>query len=210
MSLGVTDPAAVEDALRKSARVVDSSDAGKKLYGAGILQAADAVARVTFRHALVRLLALLAVTLLVARAARKKNARAASPWRPPTGSPRSPPGRASSSSRPGSCRACTLAVDVLARPIADMDLLAGVGGTPLPPARQRAHPVRPHGRSPSAMKRLRPVIAGFSAGTAAYLASVVVLGDAAGPFGHAPLLLWCGANALLCVWIARTNLAETT
>src|SRR5262249_22489800 len=81
VSLGVTDPVAVEEALRKGARVVDGSDDGKKLYGAGILQAANAVERVTLRRALVRLAALVAVTLFIARRARKKNANAASPWK---------------------------------------------------------------------------------------------------------------------------------
>ena len=66
MSLGVTEPAAVEEALRKGARVVDDSDAGKKLYGAGVLQAATAVERVTFQHALARLLALAGLTFLIA------------------------------------------------------------------------------------------------------------------------------------------------
>ena len=59
------------------------------------------------------------------------------------------------------------------------------------------------------MKQLRPAIAGFSAGTAAYLASAVILADAAGPFGRIPMLLWCAGNAVACAWIARTNLAET-
>jgi serine protease len=59
------------------------------------------------------------------------------------------------------------------------------------------------------VKRARPAIAGLSAGTAAYLASVVLLADAAGPFGRIPLLFWCAANAAVCAWIARTNLTET-
>src|SRR5262249_36039202 len=71
VSLGVTDPVAVEDALRKGARVVDGSPEGQKLYGAGVLQAASTVEQITLRHGLVRLVALAALTLLVARAARK-------------------------------------------------------------------------------------------------------------------------------------------
>ena len=67
-----------EEAIRKGARAVPGSDtdAGKKLYGAGVLQAADSVERVTFSHALVRLLALFGITFLIAAGARKKNARA--------------------------------------------------------------------------------------------------------------------------------------
>src|SRR5262249_5774687 len=82
VSLGVTDPVAVEEQLKKSARVVDDSEGAKKLYGAGILDAGAAVARVTAEHAITRLLALLGLTLLVARWAKKKSASATSPWRP--------------------------------------------------------------------------------------------------------------------------------
>jgi serine protease len=58
-------------------------------------------------------------------------------------------------------------------------------------------------------KRLRPWIAGLAAGTGAYLVSVATLSEAAGPLGHTALLAWCGLNAAACIWIARTNLAET-
>ena len=208
VSLGVTEPRAVEDALKRSARVVDTSEGAKKLYGAGILQAADAVEQVTFHHALTRLLALLAVTALVARAARKKNARAASPWRLSYWIPALAAGPGLFFFMPWILPRVDMAVDLIARPIADLDLLAGVGVHRWLPL---ANALIPFGLTVLAfgVKRFRPVIAGFAAGTAAYLASVVVLGDAAGPFGHVPLLLWCGVNALLCAWIARTNLAET-
>src|SRR5262249_43685703 len=101
-----------------------------------------------------------------------------------------------------------MAVDVLARPIADMDLLVG---TSLHRFLPLANALIPFALTALAfgVKRLRPAIAGVSAGTAAYLASVVVLADAAGPMGRIPLVLWCAGNAIACAWIARTNLAET-
>jgi serine protease len=212
VSLGVTEPAAVEAALLKSARVVDTSDGAKKLYGAGILQAAAAVERVTFQHALTRLLAVLAVTLLVARSARKRSKDSVSPF----SLARLDYWLAALAAGPGLffflpwvLPRVHLAVDLLARPLADVDLLLGVSVHQYLPL---ANALIPFGLTALAfgVKQLRPTIAGFSAGTAAYLASVVVLGDASGPFGHLPLILWCAGNALACAWIARTNLAETT
>jgi serine protease len=207
VGLGVTEPAAVEDALRKSARVVDSSEAGQKLYGAGVLQAADAVERVTFRHALVRLLALLGVTFVIARGARRKNAGAASPWRLGYWLPALAAGPGLFFFAPWILPRVHLAVDLLARPLADADLLVGVSLHRFLPL---ANALIPFALTAIAFgaKKLRPAIAGFSAGTAAYLASVVILADTAGPFGRLPLIAWCVGNAIVCAWIARTNLAE--
>jgi serine protease len=212
MSLGVTEPAAVEDAIRKGARVVDDSDAGKKLYGAGILQAANTVERITLHHALARLLALLGITLLVARAAKKKNASAISPFsaqRLDFWIPALLAGPGLLFFAPWILPRVHLAVDLLARPLADMDLLAGVSVHRFLPL---ANALLPFGLTAIAfgIKQARPAIAGFAAGTAAYLAAAVALGDAAGPFGHVAMLAWCSVNAALCAWIARTNLAETT
>ena len=97
----------------------------------------------------------------------------------------------------------------LARPIADFDFLVGASLHRWLPF---ANALLPFALTAVAfgIKRARPAIAGFSAGTAAYLASVALLGDAFGPFGRVAMIAWCGVNALLCAWIARTNLAETT
>jgi len=208
VSLGVTDPSAVEEALRKGARVVDDSPAGQKLYGAGVLQAANSVERITFHHALVRLLALAGLTLLIARGARKKNAAAATPWRLDYWLPALATGPGLFFFAPWVLPRVHLAVDLLARPLADADLLVGVSVHRFLPL---ANALIPFALTALAFgaKKLRPAIAGFSAGTAAYLASVVILADAAGPFGRIPLILWCAGNAVVCAWIARTNLAET-
>jgi serine protease len=208
MSLGVTEPAAVEDALRKGARVVDDSEAGKKLYGAGVLQAAASAERVTVRHVLVRLAALLALTLLIARSARKKNANAAAPWRVDYWLPALAAGPGLLFFAPWVLPRVHLGIDLVARPLADMDLLLGVTVHRFLPLANAAIPFALTALA-FGVKKLRPAIAGLSAGTAAYLTSVVVLADAAGPFGHVPLLLWCAVNAAACAWIARTNLAET-
>jgi len=208
MSLGVTDPASVEAALKNTAREVDPSDDAKKLYGAGILQAASAVERVTQNHVLVRLLALFGLTFLIARAARKKNANAATPWTPLYWIPALAAGPGLFFFAPWILPRVHLAVDLLARPLADLDLLLGVG----------VHRFLPlaNGLVPFALtavtfgvKKARPAVAGLAVGTAAYLASIVALGDATGPFGKVALIGWAVLNAMICLWIARTNLAET-
>lgn len=209
IGLGVTDPAAVEEALRKGARVVDTSDGAAKLYGAGILQAADAAARVTLTHAMVRLFALFALTFLVYASARKKNASATRPFSLAYWIPALAAGPGLLFFAPWLLPRVELAVDLLARPIADFDFLVGASLHRWLPF---ANALLPFGLTAIAfgIKRARPAIAGFSAGTAAYLASVAILGDAFGPFGRVAMIAWCGVNALLCAWIARTNLAETT
>jgi serine protease len=101
-----------------------------------------------------------------------------------------------------------LAVDVLARPIADLDLLVGASLHQWLPL---ANALVPFALTALCFgsRRLRPVIAGLATGTAAYLGSVAVLGEALGPLGRAALVAWCGVNAVACAWIARSNLAET-
>jgi serine protease len=209
VSLGVTDPVAVEEALRKSARVVDSSDEGVKQYGAGVLQAASATEHVTFEHAEWRLLALLGLTFLVARAAKKKNADAVNPWkRLSFWIPALAAGPGLFFFAPWLLPRVHLAIDVLARPLADMDLLAGAGYHRWLPLANAAVPFALTAVFFSA-KRLRPAIAGVAAGTGAYLLATAGLGEAASPFGHLALVAWCAVNAIGCFWIARTNLAET-
>jgi serine protease len=210
VSLGVTDPAAVEEALKSTARKVDGHD--PKLYGAGILQAADAAAKVTFNHVVTRLVALLAITLLVVRGARrqarKQNGEAASPWSLAYWLPALAAGPGLFFFAPWILPRAHLAIDLLARPVADLDLLVGASVHRWLPL---ANAIVPFALTAVAfgVKKLRPSIAGFAAGTAAYLASTVVLHESTGPFGKAALLAWCAVNALACVWIARTNLAET-
>lgn len=208
MSLGVTDAVAVEDALRDNARKVDDSDRGRLLYGAGILDAAASLSAVTVKHTIYRLLALLVTTLLVARAARKQNDSATSPWRLAFMLPALAAGPGLFFFAPWILPRVSLPVDVLARPIADMDLLVGVSLHRFLPL---ANALVPFALTAVlfGVKRLRPAIAGLATGTAAYLFATVAMSSAAGPFGRVALVAWCVLNAAICMWIARTNLAET-
>lgn len=208
MGLGVTDASAVEDALRDNARKVDDSANGQLLYGAGIVDAGASASAVTARQTIFRLVALLVTTLLVARAARKKNDSATSPWRLDFLLPALATGPGLFFFAPWILPRVSLPVDVLARPIADMDLLVGVSLHRFLPL---ANVLLPFALTAVlfGVKRLRPFIAGLATGTAAYLFATVALNSAAAPFGRVALVAWCALNAALCMWIARTNLAET-
>ena len=207
VSLGVTDPAAVEEALRSTARVVDTSEEGKRLYGAGILQAGTAVERVTKTHAMVRLAALLLFTLFVAASARKKSADATSPWRLGFLIPALAAGVGLFFFAPWILPRVSLVVDVLARPLADLDYLVGASMHRFLPF---ANALVPFALTAVlfGVAKARPFIAGIATGTAAYLTSVILLGESFGPFGRTALLAWCALNAFACLWIARTNLSE--
>src|SRR5262249_43902493 len=186
---------------------VDARAGGERLSGAGILQAADAVRAITLRHVLVRLGALALLTLLVARSARKKNANATSPFRLSFLIPALAAGPGLFFFAPWLLPRVNLAVDVLARPLADMDLLVGASLHRWLPL---ANAVVPFALTAVTfgVKSARPVVAGLAVGTAAYLTSVVALGEAFGPLGRVALIAWCAANAVACAWIARTNLSE--
>ena len=208
VGLGVTDPVAVEKAIRASARVVDPSDEGAKLYGAGVLQASAAAEHVTFTHLWTRLAALLAITLIVARAAKKRNPEATSPWRLSYWIPALAAGPGLFFFAPWLLPRVHVAVDLLSRPLGDLDFFFGASAHRWLPFANAAIPFALLTIS-FGSKRLRPWIAGLAAGTGAYLVSVATLGEAAGPLGHTALVAWCGLNAAACIWIARTNLAET-
>ena len=208
VGLGVTDPVAVERAIRASARVVDPSDEGANLYGAGVLQASAAAESVTFKHLWTRLAALLAITLIVARAARKRNPEATSPWRLSYWIPALAAGPGLLFFAPWLLPRVHVAVDLLSRPLGDLDFFFGASIHRWLPFANAAIPFALLVIS-FGSKRLRPWIAGLAAGTGAYLVSVATLGEAAGPLGHTALVAWCGLNAAACIWIARTNLAET-
>ena len=208
VSLGVTEPSAVEGALKASARVVDDSESGKKLFGAGILQVADAVQRITLVHALLRLVLVLGLSALVGTWALRKNQRATSVTSGGflLGALAAGPGLLFF--LPWILPRAYLPVDVLSRPLADVTLLFGTSVHQWLPL---ANVLLPFGLTMVAFgsRVLRPIVAGLAVGTAAYLLSVAGLGEHASPFGRALLTVWCVANAAGCAWLARENLAES-
>jgi serine protease len=197
VSLGVTHPEAVERTLRATARSAGPASE----FGDGILHSAAAVERAALTHLVVRVLALAALIFVVFRGSRKRGALT-SPWSPAFLIPAFAAGPGLLFFAPFLLPRHHGVVDFLARPIGDWDLLLSAGL---------------HGYLPLAnalipfalvllflsVRRLTPVLAGFSVGTAAYLCSVAVLRDVASPGGTLLLTLWCGLNAVACYWLAR-------
>jgi serine protease len=212
VGLGVTDPKAVEEALRASARKVDDSAGSEKLYGAGILDVAAATQRVTLVHGVFRFLAVLAFGMLVwasskKLAAKKAGGTATSPWRMSFLVPALAAGPGLLFFAPWVLPRVYLPVDLLARPLPELDFYIGASLHQWLPL---ASALLPFALTTVfyGVRSLRPLVAGLSVGTAAYLASVAALGEMTGPFGKTALLAWCAVNAVLCLWIARTNLTE--
>lgn len=205
VSLGVTDPASVEEILRAEARTVDPSPGGKALFGAGILDAQAAVSQVTVTHFLVRLAWVVGLALWVGSAARRRTPGATSPFRPLFMLFALAAGPGLLFFAPWVLPRATLWVDVLARPIPDMDLFIGASLHRWLPL---ANVFVPLALTVLAFgsKTARTAIAGLSVGIAAYLGSLLVLGDATGPFGSTALFVWAALNALGCAWVARVNL----
>jgi serine protease len=207
VSQGVTDIDAVEAALKGSARKVDDSEAGKRLYGAGILDAAGAVRDVWMKQATYRLVAFVGLALALVVAARKKAKDA-----------KVTPGflLAGLAAGPGLLFFAPLVasrtiapIDALARPVGDLTLLVS-------PELHAWLPLA-NGLVPLALtallfhvRAMRPALAGFATGTAAYLLAVPLLGQHGGPLGAAALAGWCVLNAAVCALVAKTNLAATT
>ncbi|MGH7328149.1 MAG: DUF5942 domain-containing protein, partial [Polyangiaceae bacterium] len=61
------------------------------------------------------------------------------------------------------------------------------------------------------VKKLRGVLAGFAIGAAALLAQMMISADVASFLGSGLFFrLFCIANAVVCLWIARISLDETS
>jgi len=207
VGMGVTDPAEVERLLAEHARVVDPSEGGKRLFGAGILDVEATLRAVHFKQALTRL-ALVAIlsALVVFLIGAKKRGEAR------LGAPQFL--LAALATGPGLLffaplflSRVHLPVDVLARPVADLDFFIGASVHRLLPL---ANALVPFALLVTTFqwRAFRPFVAGVGVGTAAYLTSLLVLGQAYAPFGQAAMIAWCVGNAAASLFIARTCLAE--
>jgi serine protease len=206
VGLGVTDAAAVERYLTETAKELDESDGGRDKYGAGLVQASDAASRVVVTQTLTRLIALAMLALLAFHWARKR-------------------GKTISAASPGFWLSALIAgvgllffapwvlsrhqlwVDLLSRPFGEWDLLIGVSLHSFLPLANMILPLV----MVLVLLRVRgaaPWLAGFSVGTAAYLASVALLGQLATPFGWLVTTLWCAVNAAVCLWLASLLIAK--
>jgi len=201
---GVTDPAAVRATLQSTAR----PKAEKNLFGAGILDAGAATTHVFYTHLLLRLAALLALGVLVARSMRKKNGS----FRWTAGSTLGALWTAvglvpvlpllGGLARAGSLRVWA---EMLARPLGEWDLLAGAGLHRFL-ILASAGPALLSALLFFGSKRLRPLAGGIALGSAALLAQMAWSGETAYFLGGAMMRVWAVGNALVCAWLARAAL----
>jgi serine protease len=207
MSCGVVSVPAVESALLGAARAVHGEPRGGPLYGAGVLDAGAAVAGASVRALLVRLALCAVLTALVVARIRARRG-VARPWRPAFWLAALAFGPGLLFLAPLLASRVSLPVDLVSRPVPEWDLFVGVSVHRWLPL---AHFFVPLGLSAVAfgVRRLRPIIAGVSIGTAAYLLSLAALGWVApGATASALLWVWALANAAGCLWLARLSLDE--
>ena len=207
MSVGVTDPDRVEDMLKSSANVPKGQKKGGPLFGAGILDAGDAVSTTVWVQALTRFLLVALLTGIAVRHIRRKKGLAR-PWRPGFIIASIAFGPGLLCLAPLFASRVPLAVDLLARPIPEWDLLLGVS---VHRWLTLAHFFVPLAFSAVGygFKRARPFIAGVAVGTAAYLASVPLLELTTSDLSSRALLsVWALLNVAGCLWLAVLNLDE--
>jgi serine protease len=204
-ALGVTYGPAVTATLTASAR--HQSD--KELYGAGILDGGAAAARVYWSHVSLRLAALALVTWLIARRIRARGGRLDATVGAWTGAmvtsagvlPLAPLFGLASLTGPWGT-----VVQLAMRPLGEWDLVLAGPGLHRWWILASAFPAVALTALGFKNRRLRPVIGGFAAGSAALLLQLAWSGDAAFVAGLGPSRIWALANVLVCVWIARVGL----
>jgi len=206
VSLGVSEPAAVERYLTTTARSLPDDPKGYR-FGAGLLQAQAAAQRANLLQIFCRLIALLLAAFAAFKIARKKGTPTVKASTPMLLLAAMISGVGLLFFMPWIVGRHHLWVDWLARPLGEWDLLVGASLHKFLPL---AHIGIPLALSAAllSVKRAAPALAGLSIGTAAYLASVAVLGQLATPFGWLITTAWCAFNALGCVYLASLLLLE--
>jgi serine protease len=211
MGLGISNAGSVAASLRSSARGGPSGAADARppeLYGAGILDAGAAVRSAFLGRLGGRLGLLVAVLVWVWRRVRRRRGQFAFTAGASFGAllgatgliPFLPFVRALP--RVGDVRPF---VELLGRPVAEWDVGLGLGlHRWLPLA--TALPVLAAFGVLFGVRRLRPSLGGYAAGTSAVLLQLAVSLDVTMPLGASLTRVWLVANALACVWLARTAL----
>jgi len=201
---GITDPDSVKATLEATATPKED----KNLFGAGILEAGKAAMRTHWVHFGVRLLALVAIAAAVVRRIKQKGGKVEGgigkvggalftavgvlPFLPLLGIP----------ARSGGAR---LFAELAMKPFGEWTLLMAPSLHKWLPLAS-ALPVFALTTLFFGNKRLRPVLGGLALGTAALLVQMGISGETFYALGPFMLRIWCAANALLCVWLARLTL----
>lgn len=205
MSMGVTNPSAVESILRSSAQRPEHGIRDPNLYGAGIVNAASAVKAVQNRQVFMRGFGMLLVFAAVFKRIKDKSGKLENPmfWVTPAVFaayglfflPRIIPHTFP-------------AVEYLMRPPGDWTMLANL----------TLHKFLPLGSSflPLGLAsifyhnhKLRPIIGGFSIGTAGFLLGTFATNFHTFPLGWFGMLAWTVVNVGIMGVLARLTLDST-
>ncbi|MEZ4405131.1 MAG: S8 family peptidase [Polyangiales bacterium] len=204
-SLGVTDPDAVEAALKAHTSRPAHGASDAELYGAGIVSASEVTRGVLLRQGYARLASLALVAIALAFYIRRRSGTlgvegvlpayltGVGLFFLPSLLPRQTPG-----------------VDLLMRPLAGWDTVLLGSGAHRWLAFANAGVVMLLVGVGFGRRWLRGTIGGVAAGVAAYLIAEVYLGTAFPPMGRALYLAWAVANAAVCLWVARIGLDRKT
>jgi serine protease len=202
MSQGVTNVDAVENILRNSAQIPKHGDLNPQLYGAGIVSAESALSLIKTRQVLYRGFSTMLLFVLIASWINKKGGKLepTKKWLLPAiiGSvglfflpmilPESIPG-----------------IEIISRPPGDLTLFTN----------EFIHQFLPLGSAflPIILismfynrKYLRPMVGGFSLGTAGFLMGTFLSGMHAAPFGWFAMFVWTLGNIIVMGTIARLML----
>ena len=202
--LGVTDPDAVESALKASAEPKGE----KNLYGAGRVDVAAAANRVWYTHLGLRIAALAALMLLLGRAFKKSGTQIVKSPGVMFGAllggigliPILPLLHLASHAGP-----LRWIAELLMRPFGEWDLVFD-GGLHRFLLLANAGPAVALAALFLGVKRLRPIVGGFAVGSAALLTQMVLSGDVLFVFGTTTMRIFAAANAAVCFFIARAAL----
>jgi serine protease len=208
MSVGVTDPVRVRAILSEAAVPPKGESKGGPRFGAGILDAAGAVSGVVLKQVLTRLALIAVLTTMVVRGIRRRR-HTVNPWRPSYLLAALMFGTGLLFFLPFVASRVALPLDLLARPIAEWDMLAGLSVHRWLPL---AHFFVPLGFSALLFgyRRARPFVAGTAIGTAAYLASIPLLQLQTSTLTSTAMLgAWALLNTAGCLWLAHLNLDES-
>lgn len=206
MSLGVTDPDKVEEILKNSAKKLDNDASGHQ-FGAGLLQASDAVDNVVITQNLIRIIALFLLSMLTFGLARQRGETfpQASPAYWATGIAT---GVGALFFAPWMWSRHHLWVDVFSRPFAEWDIFFGVSVHEYLPLATVFVPLAVAACCLKLHEEAGVWISGLFVGTAAYMTSVVILDQMVMPFGWLPTIVWRVANIALCVYIGALLLVK--
>jgi serine protease len=198
--LGVTDAGALRDVLTSTAR----AKGDKNLYGAGIVDVGIAASRVFYTDLALRAVALMGLAWLVGRRIRRRGGTMARTPASVSGAIVAGVGLIPIAPLLGLGRYATLAM----RPLGEWDLVLFGAGVHQWLLLASALPAVALTLFAFASKRVRPLIGGVALGTAALLVQHLVSGDVAFVGGATLAKVWMVANALVCLWLARTALDQ--